>query len=66
MTTKTTYLLNRSSEAAYIHRDWVRALVIALPFGALAYIVGALLEGPSGQATALDTYIYPIFAVAML
>ena len=45
---------------------WRRTLLVAIPFGALAFVVGWVLEGPSGQATALDLVFYPIMAATML
>jgi diguanylate cyclase len=47
-------------------RRWQRTLLIAIPFGALAFTLGWLLEVPSGQATPFDLVGYPIMAAGML
>ncbi len=44
---------------------WRRTLLIAIPFGAIAFVLGSLLEGPSGQAIPYDVIGYPIMAAAM-
>lgn len=65
MTTKTNQIA-KGNDLTHLHNDWVRTLIIAIPFGALAYVVGALLEGPSGQATMFDRVAYPVLALSML
>ena len=45
---------------------WRRTLLIAIPFGAIAYLLGSLFEGPSGQATAYDVVLYPVLAASMV
>lgn len=45
---------------------WRRTLLLAIPFGALAFVVGWLLDGPSGQSTPFDLVVYPVMAVAMM
>ncbi len=45
---------------------WRRTLLIAIPFGALAFVVGGLLDGPSGQSTPYDLVVYPVMAVVLI
>jgi diguanylate cyclase (GGDEF)-like protein len=54
-----------NSETRYL-REWRRTLLVAIPFGALAYFAGWALEGPSGQATTFDLIAYPVMGVVML
>ena len=54
-----------STEGSYVTK-WRRTLLVAIPFGALAYLVGWILEKPSGQVTAFDMISYPIMAVVMI
>ena len=44
---------------------WRRTLLIATPFGGIAFVLGSLFEGPSGQAIPYDVIGYPIMAAAM-
>ncbi|MFN2322931.1 MAG: putative bifunctional diguanylate cyclase/phosphodiesterase [Trueperaceae bacterium] len=55
----------KGAEASYAAR-WQRTLVLALPFGVLAFVAGWALDGPSGQATAFDAVVYPVMAVTLL
>lgn len=50
----------------YYQTKWRKTLLLAIPFGALAFVVGWLLEHPSGQATAYDLITYPVMAVVMM
>ncbi len=45
---------------------WRKALLIAIPFGALAFLAGWALEYPSGQATSFDLIAYPVMAFVMI
>lgn len=45
---------------------WRRTLLIAIPFGALAFLAGWALEYPSGQATPFDLVAYPVMAFVMI
>jgi diguanylate cyclase len=56
---------NPGAEASYAAR-WQRTLVLALPFGVLAFLSGWALDGPSGQATVFDAVVYPVMAVVLL
>jgi diguanylate cyclase (GGDEF)-like protein len=53
------------SEARYLD-GWRRTLLVAIPFGALAYFAGWALEVPSGQRTGFDMVAYPAMGVLML
>lgn len=46
--------------------NWRRTLLLAIPFGALAFVVGAVLDGPSGQSIPVDAIGYPVMAVALM
>jgi diguanylate cyclase len=54
-----------SSEARYV-QEWRRTLLLAIPFGALAFFAGWALEGPSGQRTGFDMVAYPLMGFSML
>ena len=54
-----------SSEARYA-LEWRRTLLVAIPFGALAFFAGWALEGPSGQRTSFDLIAYPVMGAVML
>lgn len=45
---------------------WRISLVLALPIPAIALFIGLALEGPSGQATVYDAWVYPSLAVLLL
>jgi diguanylate cyclase len=45
---------------------WRKALLIAIPFGALAFLLGWAFEYPSNQATSFDLIAYPVMAVVMI
>lgn len=45
---------------------WRKALLIAIPFGALAFVAGWVFEYPSGQVTHFDLIAYPLMAVVMV
>ncbi len=45
---------------------WRRTLLIAIPFGALAFFLGMALEGPSNQVSAYDQYTYPVMGFALV
>jgi|GEM_PF-1290385 len=51
---------------ANLDAQWQRTLLIAIPFGALAFIIGFLLEGPSNQVSRFDLFSYPVMAVALI
>ena len=55
----------QAAEASYAAR-WQRTLLLALPFGVLAFVAGWLLDGPSGQATVYDALVYPVMALVLL
>lgn len=46
--------------------NWRRTLLLAIPFGAIAFIVGAILDRPSGQSIPVDAIGYPVMAIALL
>lgn len=54
-----------SSETRYA-LEWRRTLLLAIPFGALAFFAGWMLEGPSGQRTTFDMIAYPVMGTALL
>ena len=45
---------------------WRKALLIAIPFGAAAFLIGLALEHPSNQATALDIVGYALMAGVLI
>ncbi|MDQ3397515.1 MAG: EAL domain-containing protein [Deinococcota bacterium] len=45
---------------------WRRVLLFAIPIGALAFLLGWLLDEPSGQANPLDRLAYPLLTIGML
>lgn len=45
---------------------WQKTLLVAIPFGALAYISGWFLEVPSNQSTIFDLVSYPIMAILLI
>ncbi len=45
---------------------WRKALLIAIPFGAAAFLIGLVLEHPSNQATALDIVGYALMAGVLI
>ncbi len=51
---------------AAMARSWRRVMAVVLPMGALAFAVGALLEGPSGRGLAFDQVTYPVMAVLLV
>lgn len=53
------------SEARYA-LEWRRTLLVAIPFGALAFFAGWALEGPSDQRTGFDMIAYPMMGTLML
>jgi len=56
---------DRPADASYA-AGWRRTLLVSLPFGVLAFVVGALLDGPSGQSTPFDAVVYPTMAVVLV
>ena len=52
-----------------IHRlpetQWRRAVLLSLPMAGLAFFLGALLDGPSGQATSFDRIAYPLLTIGI-
>jgi diguanylate cyclase len=53
------------ADASYA-AGWRRTLLVSLPFGVLAFVIGALLDGPSGQGTAFDSVVYPTMATVLV
>ena len=53
-----------SPDASYV-TAWRRTLLVSLPFGIAAFVVGWLLDGPSGQSTPFDAVVYPSMAAAL-
>ena len=53
-----------SPDASYV-TAWRRTLLVSLPFGIAAFVVGWLLDGPSGQRTPFDAVVYPSMATAL-
>ena len=45
---------------------WNTIIEYALPIPALALLAGLLLEGPSGQTSPYDSFMYPLVAAALL
>lgn len=45
---------------------WRQSLLIAIPCGALAFLLGWILEGPSGQSNPFDRVAYPFLLTSML
>ncbi|MDF1524422.1 MAG: diguanylate cyclase, partial [Trueperaceae bacterium] len=54
-----------AADASYAAR-WQRTLLMALPFGVLAFVVGWALDGPSGQATPYDALVYPVMSIVLV
>ncbi|MDZ7802254.1 MAG: EAL domain-containing protein [Trueperaceae bacterium] len=54
-----------ASEARYALK-WRKTLLLAIPFGAAAFLAGWALEVPSGQATTFDMVAYPVMGFLML
>ena len=52
---------NISGDELY-HQRWRKALLVAIPFGVAAFLIGLALEHPSNQATALDVVGYALMA----
>ena len=44
---------------------WRRTLLVAIPFGVLAFVVGALMDAPTGQGIGYDRVAYPFMAAAL-
>lgn len=49
-----------------LHKDWVKTLLMTIPFGVLAFVLGMFFEGPSGQGTPFDTITFPFLAISMI
>jgi len=45
---------------------WTRTLLVAIPFGVLAFILGWTADGPSGQSNGYDAVVYPVMVVALV
>lgn len=45
--------------------QWRRAVLLSLPMAGLAFFLGALLDGPSGQATSFDRTAYPLLTIGV-
>ncbi|MFC4455346.1 bifunctional diguanylate cyclase/phosphodiesterase [Deinococcus sonorensis] len=50
-----------TNQDSQVHVDlaWHRPLLLALPGAALAFLIGVLLDGPSGQHSTFDQFGYP-------
>jgi diguanylate cyclase (GGDEF)-like protein len=44
---------------------WRNALLLSLPMAGIAFLIGALLDGPSGQSTPFDRAAYPLLTVGV-
>ena len=45
---------------------WQRTLLVAIPFGVLAFVLGWLLEVPAAQSNPFDAVGYPVMAAALV
>jgi diguanylate cyclase len=57
--------LDGGADDFYVRR-WQRTLLLAMPFGVLAYVSGWLLEAPSGQWSRFDALVYPAMALVLV
>ncbi len=48
-----------------VYDRWRRTLLLAIPFGILAFAVGAWLDVPSGQSIPYDRVGYPVMAILL-
>ncbi|GGR37182.1 hypothetical protein [Deinococcus ruber] len=56
----------RAQQLSLTESQWRRTVLLALPLAALAFILGMLLDGPSGQSTPFDQLMYPAMTVGIL
>ncbi len=56
----------RSAPPKSAQLRWDAIVESALPMPALAFVAASLLEGPSGQSSPFDSFVYPFMAAALL
>lgn len=55
-----------NQDALSLSASWRAVLLVVIPFGALAFAVGWVLDPASGQSNALDRIAYPSLTIALL
>ncbi|MGI8746760.1 MAG: putative bifunctional diguanylate cyclase/phosphodiesterase, partial [Deinococcus sp.] len=59
-------LFSRVKTGSLPEAEWRRAVLLSLPMAGVAFLLGALLDGPSGQSTPFDRLSYPLLTAGVV